>query len=849
MTLVGIVLSTALIAAVGSLGLSIWDKMYEETMKSEGGYEVSVSYNSKDKAEKIKNHVSVKDAGTVVQLGKGGKNLVDNEKEILTDEKEFDSNGYDICAYDIKSLEMWPIALSDGRLPKSSDEIIIGNETLPYLKEKINLGDKISIDMQNNKVNKSKIYTVVGLLDSNINFSRRMEGITIYDSKSSEENAIYKTYVNFKSSSNVHVQTNKLLADLGNNEEGSSTVSYNEKVLRFLLQSNNNGINIALISWCAFLGIIVVAAMSAVIYNIFNIAVFERISQFGLIRCIGATESQIKKLVFKEATILSIIGIPVGIMLGTFVIKILIYVLAICVPNLIYGKLRLIISPYIIIISIMLSLISIYISAFGPAKKASKVSPLDALKNLDSFKSEKFKNISSGKIIRRFLGAQGWIARKNLGRNRKRFVITVSSMVISIVLLIMFNSIIDLTYKTGVRSDINSGAFEFQISHKDYRGDVKLEEDDYKALNNLKDVNEIYKVYYRYFDINKSDSIGDEAIISDNLVNPKLKDFDMDWYRSKKIYEGCVDFDRSQIVGLSNENLNTLNKYLLEGEINPDKMNNERGVIIVNTGSSYNSKTRKHIIVNYLNAKVGDKIRLKIPNKDNNKANSIDEYKEYKVLGILKQGIWGQKFNCNGGINVYTTEDIYRELTRKDRNPDYILMELKDNADSSSVRNFLNTMIKKYPKFILRDREAEMNILKQYDIVINIFVYGFFAVIVAISCVNIFNTINANIMLRARELSILKAIGMTKYETNKLVRLECIFYSIAAIIVGDILGVLCSFMLYKMLYSAVEVEWSMPWGAIFMASIGTIIVAALASHFPLKRINKTVIVEGINNVE
>ncbi|MCI1479215.1 MAG: ABC transporter permease [Clostridium beijerinckii] len=845
MTVIGIVLSTALIAAVGTLGLSIWSKMYKDTMKKDGAYEVAISYNSKEEAEKIKNHVLVKDGGTIVQLGKGGKSLIDNEKGILTEKKEFDPNGYDICAYDDKALEMWPFTLIDGRMPKSSDEIIIGNETLPYLKEKIKLGDAISIDMLNNK---SKTYTVVGFMDSNINFSRRMEGITLYDSNLTYENATYKTYVNFKNNSNIHKQTNELLDDLDNVGQNSFKVFYNEDVLRFLLQSNNNGINIALILGCVFLGIIVVVAMSAVIYNIFNIAILERISQFGLLRCIGATDRQIRKLVFKEAAIFSFIGIPLGIIFGTFAIKILIYILAILVPNLPYGNLKLIISPYIIIISVVLSLICIYISAFGPAIKAGKVFPLDAIRNLGSLRSEKFKNISSGKFVRRFLGAEGWMARKNLGRNRKRFVITVGSMVISIVLLIVFNSLIDLTYKTGI-DDSDNGTFEFQISHKDNRGDVKLSEDDYKALSGLSGVSEIYSMYYRYFDTKQKDSTGDEAIVSDSIVSPKLKTFDMDWYNSKKISEGYVDFDKSQIVGLSKENLADINKYLLEGEIKPDKMDSEKGVVIVNTGNSYNLKTNKHIITDYLNVKVGDTIRLRIPNNENNQVNSIDEYKEYKVLGILKQGIWGQKFNCNGGINVYTTEDIYRELTKKDRNPDYLMIKLKDNADLTSVRNFLNSMIKKYPSLLLRDREVEMNELKQYNLVIDIFVYGFFIVIAAISCVNIFNTISANIMLRTRELLILKAIGMTKQESNKLIRLECVFYSIAAIIVGNTLGVLCSFMLYKMLYSAVVIDWNIPWSAVFMASTGTVVVAIIASHFPLKRINKTVIVEGINNVE
>lgn len=853
MTIIGIVLSTALIAAVGTLGLSLWDKMYRDTMKNEGGYQVSISSDSKENSKKVKNHISVLEAGTVVELGKGGKNLVDTEKNILTDAKEFDPNGYKVCAYDKKALEMWPISLTEGRLPKSSDEIVIGDETLPYLKEKVNLGDKIYIQMSPDKdsqgANKSKSYVVVGFLDSNLNFSRRMEGITFYDSNINPDNAKYTTYINFKNSKDVYKETKQLLNDLGGNDKNLFKVHYNEKVLRFLLQSSNNGYNVALISGCSFLGLIVVFAMSAVIYNIFNISILERISQFGLLRCIGATKEQIRKLVFKEAAVLSVIGIPIGILIGTFAMEVLFNIFAMIVPNLPYGNLKLIISPYIIIASAVLSLISIYISAFGPARKAGKVSPLDAIRNTGSLKKEKFKNISSGKLTKRLFGAEGWMARKNLGRNRKRFAITVFSMVISVVLLIVFGSTIDLTYKTGVDDSANE-TFQFQLSHKDNRGDIKLTDKDYATLSNLKEVDKIYKIYYRYFDIKEKDSIGDEVVVSNNLVSPRLKEFKNEWYNSKKLYGKYIDFDKSQIVGLSDENLSTLDKYLIKGEINPNKMNNEKGVILVNTGYSYNPKTNKRIMADNLNVKVGDKIRLKVPvNNQGKKENSINEYKEYTVQGILKQGIWGQKFNSDGGINVYTTENIYRELTKKDRNPDYLAIKLKDNADSSSVRGFLKGMIKNYSNFMLRDREVEMREIHQYNIVINILIYGFFSVIAAISCVNIFNTISTNVMLRTREISILKAIGMTKEQVNRLIKLECVFYSIAAIIIGNTLGVIGSFMLYRVFYSAIEVQWSVPWIYVIAATIGTIAVTMSASYFPLKRISKRIIVEGINNEE
>lgn len=235
--------------------------------------------------------------------------------------------------------------------------------------------------------------------------------------------------------------------------------------------------------------------------------------------------------------------------------------------------------------------------------------------------------------------AEGWIARKNLGWNRKRFAITVFSMVISIVLLIVFNSIIDLTYKTGI-DDSDNEFFQFQISHKDNWGDVKITDEDYKTLNSFKEVDKIYKLYYRYFDTKQCDSIGDEVISSDDLVSSKLKEFKPEWYNSKKVYEKYTDFDKSQTVGLGDENLAVLSKYLLYGEVNVDTMNIENGVILVNTGYSYNVTTNKCKMIDNQNIKVGDKVRLKIPVN-----NDVQKMSSYNLDCYLYSLIWN--FRCN----------------------------------------------------------------------------------------------------------------------------------------------------------------------------------------------------------
>lgn len=122
---------------------------------------------------------------------------------------------------------------------------------------------------------------------------------------------------------------------------------------------------------------------------------------------------------------------------------------------------------------------------------------------------------------------------------------------------------------------------------------------------------------------------------------------------------------------------------------------------------------------------------------------------------------------------------------------------------------------------------------------------GFVTVIALISCINIINTISTNILLRKREISMIKAVGMTQSSIKRMIALEGVLYGIYAAIIGGIIGTGLSYILYKLVIGLSDFAWTIPWNHILVASIGGIIIALLSGIYPLKRINEGIIVENM----
>ena len=219
-------------------------------------------------------------------------------------------------------------------------------------------------------------------------------------------------------------------------------ISLNISLLNFEgVGLNNSYMKMLYLVGAVVISIIIISSVF-VIGNSFAISITERTRQYGMLSSIGATKKQIRKNVLFEGLILGIIAIPLGILLGIMVNGILALILNVLIKN-IYEEINFIYSVPVmaIIASIILSSVTIYLSCLSSARKASRVSPIDAIRSSEDIKI-KNKKIKSPKIIKKLFGIGGVIAYKNLKRNKKKYRTTVVSLVVSIMIFISVTSLV-----------------------------------------------------------------------------------------------------------------------------------------------------------------------------------------------------------------------------------------------------------------------------------------------------------------------------------------------------------------------------------------------------------------------
>ncbi|NSJ92184.1 FtsX-like permease family protein [Coprococcus sp. MSK.21.13] len=461
------------------------------------------------------------------------------------------------------------------------------------------------------------------------------------------------------------------------------------------------------------------------------------------------------------------------------------------VKVLLKDEINVVISPIVFIISAIIGLITIYLSAIGPARKASKVSPLEAVRNTGSLKKEKFKKRKRFRTINKVFGIEGEIAYKNL--NMKDFML----------------------WKRG---GSNTG-ISLSI---------------YNEITNFKDVEKVYKVMYD----------GRPILIPREKVNTKL--FELRPNFKERIKDEQLVLSSNGIISYGDNILPELKKYLREGTVDKEKLNNENGVILIKTNSLYNEETKKSSVFDIADYKVGDEIKI----IDKKKLKDIDEsnIKRVKVIGILDKGILDNEYNYSPAMTLITSEEVYKNITG---NNDIrrMFIQLKEGSNKDNLSEYLKVLNKKDPGYQYFDFQEESKRNRDKAIAINIFLYGFVSVITLIGCLNIINTISTNLILRKRELAMIRAVGMDRSKMSKMICIEGIYYGVIASIYGGIIGTVLSYELFKIMQNLRDFQWAFPIKEILTAVIGAIIISLISTYIPLRKINKENVIENIRGKE
>jgi len=849
LTILGIILSVALISAIGTIIVSARGALITEAIRENGSHHAKFVEIDKNQINEIINHVGVSEVGvSKVEGATAVKETTEEEQEDYG--LNIPYRYIEIEGYEKKTIEMLPFNLKEGRFPENSDELAIEYWMASYFDKEVKLGDKIKLTMGNRIIGNDeetqdgqivrkeifektgeKEYTVVGFIKPQYIWKGNLvtKGITGLDNKAEEGR--YNAYIKIPNIKDAYKKITSIARDIGKMEKD---FEYNYRVLRLYAESMSQTFDKSMVVLLVFVVGLIIVSTIAVIYNAFNISVLERIAQFGLLRSVGATPNQIRGIVVKEALILSIVGIPIGLFSGVFAMRVVLYIISLLKSDIpLFKDMRITISGTVFLISTITGLVTVFLSAIGPARRAGRVSALEAVRNTGSFKKERFKRAKNSVFIRKILGIEGEIAYKNLRRNRKRFIITVFSMVISISLFITFSSFSNFMFKMGIVESKDMGDFTIYGNMDD------KEEEIYTQLKSTKDIERIYKVKRAY----------GEVLIEENKISKKM--LEMTPYLLDKKKDDLARINNVQVTTIGDENFEKLKGLLKEGIVDIKALNEENGVLVINNTYAYNQKTGRNFLIEGYGLKAGDKIQYASYYRDRQEDETV--YKELTVAGVLDKGILGMEYNLNGSINIITTEAIFDKLLTIDEMSDTkelesdlrMFIEMKNDGNIESVRAYLDELEEITPGLNYIDYAESAKENRVASIIVSIFLYGFVVIITLISSINIINTISTNIILRTKEIAMIKAVGMTQSGIKRMVALESLFYGIYAAIFGGIIGTGLSYILFNILMNIREFQWIIPWKNIITACMGAAIIALLSGAYPLKRINDKIIVESM----
>lgn len=833
LTIFGIILSVALITAIGTMIVSARGALVNQAIRENGAYHGMIYDLDEDTMNKLKNHVKVDKVG--ITTIEGSAPIVETtEEERIEYGKDISHRFIEISNYDENAVDLIPLNLKEGRLPKSSDEIIIEHWMVEYLYQEIEIGDKISLPLAKGHIEyeenfgevEEREYTVVGFIQPDFVWKGNLisQGITGVDTEitGGKYNAIF-TLTDVKG---AQEKISGIASDL---EVDEGNVQTNFRLLRLSAEHVNETFNNSIIGLLVFVVAIIIISTVAVIYNSFNISVLERVSQFGLLRSIGATPNQIKGIVLREAALLSIIGIPIGLFAGVFAMRVVLYIITLIQSDMyIFRDMEIIMSIPVFIISTILGLITVFLSAIGPTIRAGKVSPLEAIRNTDDIKQGKLNRKRNIILVKKVLGIEGEIAYKNLSRNKKRFIITVFSMVISIALFITFSTFSDLMF--DMEAIQTNEVADFQI----YGGIGYVEEE----LNSrLSDIDGIEKIY-------TTKRVNGELLLNDSQINNEYKDIASELFNEKR--DDLTKVPNAEISTVGDVNLDGLQETLINGNIDKDEMNEKNGVLVINNTFFYGDGRNSGVYEGY-KLKVGDKIPF--GSYEYWSTEGDIKYEDLTVVGVLEKSIIGEEYNYNGSLNIITTEEVFNNIyyaqdLSSDRMPSSDMDIIMDNnGDREEVRLLLEELQASGLHYI--DREVQAREHRNINIILSIFLYGFVSIIALISGINIINTISTNILLRTKEIAMIKAVGMTQSGVKKMIAYEGIFYGIYASVIGGILGLGSSYVIFRLLLGISKFEYSMPWQNVVIAIVGSMTIAILAGIYPLRKLNKKIIVESM----
>lgn len=927
-TIVGIILATALLSALVTLVSSFQYSMIEYQKQKDGDFHVKFSGVKMSELSEFKNNRNIE--STFETMGMGFAKLDGCKNE--------DKPYAYVMATDEAGFEKGCFNLIEGRMAKNEDEIVIPRHLKTNGRIDIKVGDEITLDIGKRYDSSTesviweniayeheaetltdtvtKQYKVVGIMErpgygmedysaAGYTFVTYSDELAAIDNgtKSEESEAdntltVYSRYTQ-KALRNKDAVTADIIGvdeKLFEKANNSSVEMSAEESDRFLKEMENAKydiyINRFLISYeCVFpidgtfkalftvatvVALIIILTSVYCIKNSFNISITEKIRQYGMLASVGATRRQIKSSVKTEAAMLGVVGIPVGTMSGILASLILVKVVNALSAGWLNFALSFHTSLPALILAVILSIATIYFSATGSARRAAKVTPLEAIRNTKEIKIKSSK-LKTPAIIGRIWGIGGVISYKNIKRNNKKYRTTVTSIVICSVTFIVISYFMSMAFSM-VGMSYASADYNIGINMS-YKKDIHIDiEKLSKLVSGIEGVDD-YLVGAGYdFDVDKPEYTkeygeycrqlyDDSEDVSQMFLITVLDDKSYDKYASdagiKNAAAGAILVNKGTF-DVYNENSSKYVKKEMElykykagdtiecgynvyddassddnaAEGDTESSTDDNNAVEGDTESG-TEDNRGYVDEETINNGVRKTVDVTIVGVTDKVPTGYKGYGNTTLLFMNQKGfesLWADGKSGNELKPGHASYSAYVVAENADEYQDTFEKETEGNPEYSQISFYVSNLDKQ-----MRDEKSLFTLL-------GVFAYGLIVVIALIGITNIINTLSTGMELRSREFATLRSIGMTDKQFAGMVRLESVFISVKALVIGVPLGILISYLLCVMMNRMDDaIIYEPPYKAIILCIVVVIMLIYAIMKLSMTKLRHNNIIETIKN--
>lgn len=866
MTVIGIILSVALLTAVANMFFSAKASMIVYQKQEQGNYHYGFEGVSKEDLQKLEQNRHIEQIYVTSILGYAKLEGAENEYKPYAYIKEYSQDALlNMC-----------VNLTDGRYPESANEIVIpthlkNNGGLNYkvgdiitleVGERVSEGEPLNQDnpyhpeIPEEIINtQTKKYNVVGIMER---FPYRLESyeapgytfITYLEEQESVTNAdVYVRYTKEALKEQYRVTADILGVDADAFEaiHGGSAWTLDAEEFEVLqVKINNPKFNSicndylisletgvfanstlnALMMAAGIVVLIIIATSVFCIKNSFDISITEKIRQYGMLASIGATSKQIKKNVYYEATILGFMGIPLGILSGTFAAFILMKVSDVLLEDALKFDLIYSFSWMAVIFSVVLGFITIFLSAKRSAKRASKITPIQAIRSSEEVKINR-KEMKSPKWVKKVFGIGGEVSYKNLQRSKRKYQATVISIVMCVSVFIALTSFVNAAFGI-VRAEFGDIRYKLQLS---YVGEKEI-------YDMADEIQTMEKVEYAV------------ALGRGHLQFDTTPDFYTEDYLEYMPNYGqeWVDENGEKHKWQDGINVYVLDKASFQEYVKALHLDyqavKDKGILLNNVIFYVNEK---QLEIEMYTFQKGDSIIGEVGRWDEQAQTTVYKPLEVEIAKLAEEVPVGVSDQTSSAGLIVCAEYFKEIIDYQNQKNIYINAE-----DTEKVQNEIETIMKTaldegetFHIYNVEENEKEM---RSFYTLVSIFLYGFITVIALIGVTNIFNTISTNMNLRRREFAMLRSIGMTKREFNRMILLESFFYGMKSLVIGIPIGVALSLVIHDVMMGGEWVlSYQLPLQAILLSVAAVFILITVIMKYSLGKINQQNTIETIRN--